>query len=930
MIIPSATYRIQFNKNFTFKDACIIVPYLAELGITHIYASPIFQAKEGSLHGYDVTDPNSINTELGENSDFENLIAKVNEYRMGWIQDIVPNHMAIDYHNKLLMELFEYGRDVFPIQHFDIEWNHQYKTIRGRLLTPILGSIYGECLEKGEIKLDYNSQGFKLRYYDHRFPIRIETYVSILEHGLDKLKDELGSTHPGIIKLLGIIYSFKNLPGISQMNERKLQSVFSKSILWELYTTDDAIQKFIDNTVKEFNGIPGKSSSFSLLDSLHSEQLFKLSFWKVATEELNYRRFFTVNDLISLRVEDEQVFRDTHELILELVNQGKINGLRVDHIDGLYDPHTYLERLRRSAPETYIIVEKILSYDEVLPNVWPVQGTTGYDFCNYVNSLFCDKSNLRELDHIYHLFTGISIRFESLLINCKRIIIDTHLAGDIDNLAILIKNISGKDRKGTDITLFGLRKALIELMINFPVYRSYINGQIFSTEDRIHLQKAIHGARKTNPELIHEFDFIERFLLLKYNPDASELEKKDWTDVVMRFQQFTGPLMAKGFEDTLLYNYNRLISLNEVGGFPQFFGIDADSFHHFNRKRSRFWPNSLNATSTHDTKRGEDFRARINVLSEIPDQWNLHLKRWARLNKGMKKISENIVIPDLNDEYLFYQTLVGSYHPDQIFKIYKSRICEFMLKAVREAKVHTNWIVYNKMYEDGLKSFINDVLDYEKSSGFLDNFFSFQKKIAFYGLYNSLSQILLKITSPGIPDFYQGSELLDLSLVDPDNRNPVDFKKRVNLLDELKQMSTSEYDEFICKLLTNWQDGQIKMFLIYRCNKARNDRAELFQRGAYIPITVNGKFRNNIVAFARKFDTQWALVVVPRFLTAVTDEFRIPISKEVWMDTSIEMPTYPESWYDMVTGESIHLGKSANVGDLFRLFPGTLLVNLQG
>jgi len=932
MNVPIATYRLQFNHTFTFKDALQIIPYLAELGISHIYASPVFKARKGSLHGYDIADHNMLNDEIGSYTDFENLIVKVNEYRMGWVQDIVPNHMAIDYQNKLLMELFEHGHEVLPCQYFDIEWNHQYKTIRGRLLTPILGDVYGDCLEKGEIRLVYDPEGLSFCYYDHRFPLRIETYASVMEQGLVRLKNELGVNHSGLIKLMGVLFSIKNLPGVQQVEERKLQSSFTKSILWELYTTDDAIREFIDSTVAEINGVPGKAETFSLLDSIHSEQLFKLSFWKVATEELNYRRFFTVNDLISLRVENEQVFRNTHQLVFELINQGKINGLRIDHIDGLYDPHTYLERLRRSASDAYIVVEKILGFDEMLPTVWPVQGTTGYDFCNYVNALFCKKESQRLFEQIYNHFTGEFIRYDPLLVECKRKIIDTHLAGDIDNLAFLIKDVSGKDRKGTDITLYGLRKALIELMIYFPVYRSYINGEILSTEDRMHLEKAIHNARKANPGLLREFAFIERFLLLKFDPSATDEEKKNWTNVVMRFQQFTGPLMAKGFEDTLLYNYNRLISLNEVGGFPQIFGIHTETFHQFNSKRMRFWPNSMNATSTHDSKRGEDIRARINILSEIPEEWNEQVKNWAKINKHLKETYENETIPDANDEYLFYQTLLGSFQADEDPEQYKTRVSEFMLKAIREAKVHTDWIAYNSAYEKGLLTFIQRVLDHKESSKFFDEFIPFQKKIAKYGLYNSLSQVLIKITSPGVPDFYQGTELWDLNLVDPDNRRSVDFDKRIRLLNELKLVPISEFPDFIRILISKWEDGRIKMFLIYRCNKTRNDRPELFKRGAYIPIACGGEFKENIVAFARKTDSQWALVAVPRFLTDVIEEDQIPVSRKIWADTFIQLPedlpVAENSWYNVITGESLQLDNQIMIGDLFRFFPGAFLVNL--
>lgn len=930
MNTPQATYRFQFNHSFTFKDALQLVPFLAELGITHIYSSPIFQATQGSLHGYDVTDPNKISDELGGIADFDELIAKVQEYRMGWIQDIVPNHMAINHKNRLLMQLFENGPDVLPYQHFDIEWKHQYRTIRGRLLTPILGSVYGDCLENGEIKLAYDHDGFSLRYYDHQFPLRIETYASVLEHSLYRLKAELGASHSGLLKLMGVLFSIKNLPGAHQVDNRRMQVTFTKSILWELYTNDEAIRNFIDATIKEFNGVAGKPETFSLLDSLHSEQPFKLSFWKVATEELNYRRFFTVNDLISLRVEDEQVFRDTHELIFELVNQGKFNGLRVDHIDGLYDPHTYLERLRRGASSAYIVVEKILGFDEMLPTVWPIQGTTGYDFCCYVNAIFCKNENKKMIERIYHLFTGTKVSFDELLINCKRTIIDTHLAGDIDNLAILIKDISGKDRRGTDITLYGLRKALIELMIFFPVYRSYINSQIFSSEDRNHLQIAIHGARKAHPELVREFAFIERFLLLKYDRSTTDEEIKNWTDVVMRFQQFTGPLMAKGFEDTLLYNYNRLISLNEVGGFPQIFGLEIETFHHFNSKRAKFWPNTLNTTSTHDSKRGEDIRARINVLSEIPEEWERELRKWSKINRRLKINFDSNLFPDANDEYLLYQTLIGAYSADEDISIFANRVRDFMLKAVREAKRHTNWIAYNTDYEDALLSFIDNLLDRKNSSEFFNEFIPFQKRVAKYGLYNSLSQTILKITSPGVPDFYQGTEFWDLNLVDPDNRKKVDYSKRISSLNEIKKISTSEYPAYIDSLLKQWKDGRIKLFLIYRCNKARNDRSDLFLKGAYIPIHTFGRYKKNIIAFARNFEDQWAIIVVPRFLVEVVDEERIPVSEYIWIDTAVELPVYQDTWYNVITGETIKLHKTAPVGALFSLFPGSILVNQNG
>ena len=929
MNIPCATYRVQFNKNFTFQEARSIISYLCDLGISHIYASPIFKAKKGSMHGYDIADPRNLNEEIGERGEFDELAKKVSEAGLGWIQDFVPNHMAFDSRNQLLMEVLENGPGVLSFEHFDIEWNHQYESIRGRLLTPILGDIYGECLERGEIQLSYDRDGFYVRYYEHRFPLRIETYALVLKYNLDKLKAGLSPVHSGLIKLLGVLFSIKNLPAAHEKESRKAQVSFTKAILWELYTTDEAIRDFINATIREFNGVPGRPETFSMLDMLHAEQLFKLSYWKVATEELNYRRFFTVNDLISVRVEDEQVFRDTHELVFELLNEGKITGLRIDHIDGLYDPHTYLERLRRGAPESYIVVEKILGHQESLPNVWPVQGTTGYDFCSYVNSLFCRTKNQRNCNRIYGNFIGFNMVFDRLTSDKKRLIILKHMAGDIDNLALLIKTVSGRDRRGTDITLFGLRRALVELLVYFPVYRSYINHNMFSSEDRSHLQSAISNASRSEPGLTRELAFIERFLLLRYEPYASDEEKREWTNVVMRFQQFTAPLMAKGFEDTVLYIYNRLISLNDVGGWPQIFGISSETFHRFCVKRFRNWPNTMNTTSTHDTKRGEDIRARINVLSEIPAIWEQHLKVWSKINRQWKMRVEGGLVPDPNDEYFFYQTLIGAFpHEDEEYESFVVRIRDYMLKAVREAKVHTAWIKPDSEYEHAVVSFVDSVLDKNKSKEFFQDFLPFQETVSWYGFFNSLSQCLLKITTPGIPDFYQGTELWDLSLVDPDNRRAVRYDTRAAHLTALKGVGEEHYDHFIPELISSWKDGRVKMFLIYRSLQARKMLSDVFQHGTYIPLTVKGTYKEQVVGFARKYQNQWAVTVVPRYVVPFMVEPGQLMKSEMWKDTVIELPeSCPEVWYNAVSAQKIHSTRTVVVGELFKLFPCALFYN---
>jgi (1->4)-alpha-D-glucan 1-alpha-D-glucosylmutase len=576
----------------------------------------------------------------------------------------------------------------------------------------------------------------------------------------------------------------------------------------------------------------------------------------------------------------------------------------------------------------YIVVEKILNLDESLPPIWPIQGTTGYDFTNYVNELFIDKNNAKKIDHLYCLSTGLKMAYDLLLTDRKRLMISKYLAGEIDNIAHLIKRVSGKDRKGTDITMYGLRRALVELMTFFPVYRSYINSETFSPEDRMYLQKAIFRAKQTDPGLRREFDFIERFLLLKHESYASEEERKLWVEVVMRFQQFTGPLMAKGFEDTLLYDYNRLISLNEVGGWPQVLGISENTFHAFNIRRMHSWPNTINTTSTHDTKRGEDVRARINVLSELPDQWEHLVKKWMALNRPLKVITSKDSVPDANDEYFLYQTLIGAFPLyEKEYKTFVTRIQEYMLKSIREAKVHTEWIVSDFEYEKGIQIFIDRLLDIKKSEAFFEDFLPFQEKVAWHGLLNSLSQCLLKITSPGLPDFYQGTELWDLNLVDPDNRRKVDFEERRRLVFEVKGFSEDEYPRRIPELFKTWKDGQIKLLLIIRGLACRNDFEPLFLDGVYIPLTVDGQYKENVIAFARMYQQKWAIIAAPRLTVSVVGSQELPLA-DVWKDTVIHLPRHiPERWSNAITGETLRFVHTLPVSKLFTCFPGAILVS---
>jgi len=928
MNTPVATYRLQFSQEFTFEKAVYIVTYLKKLGISHIYASPIFKARKGSAHGYDVADPRFINPELGGKNAFDALQGICASNGIGWIQDIVPNHMTLSSENPFLIDICENGPLSRYYTLFDIEWDHPNAALKGKLIVPVLGNLFGKCLEAGELRLEFISTGLWITYYDHRFPLRLESYASVFSRGTDALRDELGDSNPDLLKFLGVLYTIKNLPGTNDIKERYEQIGFIKTLLWEMYSGNAIIRQICDNVISICNGNGSEPDRWALLESILSEQYFRLAFWKTATQELNYRRFFTVNDLIAVRVEDETVFNITHELIGSLVKENKIQGLRVDHIDGLYDPATYCERLRKLAPDAYIIVEKILADNEGLPEAWGMQGTTGYDFLNMVNRLFCNPGGKRAIDKTYATISEDKHSFEEMVADKKRLIIGRHMAGDIDNLALRLKALAGKDRQGIDITMYGLRRALVELLTFFPVYRSYITEKDLTSTDWLVLKKALDDARLSRDEFVPELDYIEAFLGLETSLSSSSHEFNERRRFIMRLQQFTGPLLAKGIEDTALYSYNRLVSLNEVGGHPELFGIEKEDFHAFCSQRAAHYPNTMNATATHDTKRGEGTRARINVVSELGTEWFQKVRRWHEINHDALTFDENgEQMPVLNDEYLFYQTILGSFTIDpENLDFFRTRIEEYMIKATREAKIHSSWIRPNEAYESALKKFVKVTLSSDTPNTFLDEFKPFQKKVAWYGILNSLSQTTLKMTSPGIPDIYQGTELWDFSLVDPDNRRPVDFEHRIRVLDELL---LRENDPLLLKeLITTPQNGRIKMFLIAKLLRFRSRMAELFASGKYIPVDIKGIYADSIVSFLRTTAESACLVVVPRMLTKIIKEGEMPLTGSIWGDTRLQLP--PEysnqKWVDILTNSTLDLkSKQLAIGDILTQFPVSVL-----
>ncbi|MBD1804617.1 malto-oligosyltrehalose synthase [Microcoleus sp. FACHB-SPT15] len=926
MRIPRATYRIQFQSEFKFEAAKNIIAYLADLGISDLYASPIFKATPGSTHGYDVVDPTQLNPELGAPEDFEALTSEIKNHDMGWVQDIVPNHMAYHSQNTWLMDVLENGPDSDYRDYFDIEWEHPYEDTKGRVLAPMMGSFYGEALENGEIQLNYEENGLSVNYYALKLPVRIESYGRFIGQNLGQLARELGKRHPDFLKLLGILYLIKSIPNETKGKERYGQIAFVKVLLWEVYTQNPEVKDFIDSNVKFFNGEKGNPDSFHLLDHLLQEQFYRLSFWKVGAEEINYRRFFTVNELICMRVQELKVFNKTHDLISQLVEQGKITGLRIDHIDGLYDPTEYLKRLREKTGDVYITVEKILELEEDLPSGWLVQGTSGYDFLNYVNGIFCKTESEKQFTDIYRIFSNSETSYEQLFIDKKQLIVEKNLAGDVDNLAQILKKIAGQSRLGIDFTMNGLKRTLSEVLCLFPVYRTYVNGDGISEDDRIYIKEAIEEARGRVPLLLNELNYIEKLLLLEWEEGLTEEQKALRLHFVMRFQQLSGPLMAKGIEDTLFYLYNRYLALNEVGGNPGKFGITLDEFHEVNQKQSALWLHKMNATATHDTKRGEDVRARLHVLSEIPDEWEKQVITWIQLNRSKKNELRGRAVPVPNDEYFFYQTLLGSYPFDESEnESFIGRVKDYMLKSVREAKLHTAWLRPDSDYEEGFLAFVEKVLEPSDSNEFMKEFLPFQKWVAGYGIFNSLSQVLLKYTAPGVPDTYQGTELWDLSMVDPDNRRPVDYEQRMSFLKDIKERQQTDIGKLTDELLSTKEDGRIKLFLTHKVLQARKENLDVFQKGDYQPIEVSGKFKEHIVAFARSFGDTTAIAIAPRFFTSLVQPGDYPIG-EVWADTQLQLPQGRQSsWRDAITNQTIS-GTGA-IAQILQHFPVALLVS---
>lgn len=943
--IPTCTYRLQFNRWFTFSQARELVPYLHALGISDVYASPYFQASPDSLHGYDITDHNKLNPVVGTRAEYDAWIAELHAHSMGQVLDFVPNHVGVaDSQNQWWMDVLENGPSSRYAPYFDIEWHPLKFDLRDKVLLPILSDQYGRVLERGELQVRFEEGSFYLLYGERRLPIAPGTYRFVLDIALQNLSEHKDEDF--YAELQSILTALEYLPKRTETNptriaERIREKEIVKRRLERRCAQAPQVQQAIEKALTQINGKPGDSRSFDTLDELLNAQSYRLAFWRVAAEEINYRRFFDVNDLAAIRVELPKVFEAVHRLTLELVSAGAVTGLRIDHPDGLFLPVEYFEKLQQRCAKAlgtalpkdgraiYMIAEKILTGSERLRKDWRVHGTTGYDFANEVGQLLVDSSADAAITKTFHRFIGHSIPFGHLLYAKKLQVMRLALANDVDVSGNMLDRLSERSRWYRDFTLEALSRAVRETIACFPVYRTYVAaGQPVSEEDRQIIERAIQGAKRRNPAMDESiFNFLREVLLFRFPATLDATGRAAHTHFVLKFQQTTAPVMAKGLEDTVFYIYNRLTALNEVGGEPQQFGLGIDAFHERALDRQRNWPASLLATSTHDTKRSEDVRARIVAISEIPELWRRSLQRWATTNRRWKKMINDLEAPDPNEEYLLYQTLLGiwpmqaSGEPEPTATSeYVERIQAYMAKALHEAKINTSWTQPNEEWDTAMGAFVAKILQASRGNKFLPIFLPVAREIARLGAINSLTQTLLKLTAPGVPDIYQGNEIWHYSLVDPDNRRSVDYQLRQRMIDELGTAQPNE-------LMPTWPDGRIKMFLIQRVLRFRREHADLFQHGEYAPLHASGVFAECCITFSRRLANKWIVVIAPRLSSRVG----FPPIGELWRDTAIELPeTFSHAQaHDLFTCRPVHShNRQMKLADALSILPFTMITNL--
>jgi (1->4)-alpha-D-glucan 1-alpha-D-glucosylmutase len=941
--VPVSTYRLQVHGGFPLTAARDVSAYLARLGAGAVYTSPYFAAAPGSTHGYDVCNHNEINEELGGAAAHAEFVAALKAHDLLHVVDFVPNHMGIGTGtNAWWNDVLENGPSSPTAKYFDIDWTPVKTELHAKLLLPILGDQYGRVLERGELQLMFSDGSLTLRYFDTELPINPRHGARVYRAAVDPAAATLGQDNSQLNEFLSIIASLENLPPStatdpSSMAERQREQEVARGRLARLLADSPVIRAAIEAAVVGFNGEPGRPESFDQLHELLESQAYRLSHWRTASHEINYRRFFDINTLAGLRVEDPDVFEETHRLIGQLIAADAVQALRIDHTDGLFNPARYFsmlqdlaarswritrepERNGRSDRPMHVLAEKILSGRESLPHRWSVHGTTGYNYLNDLNGIYIDTGQARAVRRAYAKLTGCTDPFDDVLYRSKRLIMETAMASELTVLTHMLDRIAEGSRRSRDFTRDSLRDVIVEVAACFPVYRTYVDEDGWTPEDRAVVERAIARARRRNPAMEASlFDFFREVMLPRDvetdplpndrrggYPPATQEEARERLRFAMRLQQYTGPVQAKGLEDTAFYRHNLLLSINEVGGDPSRFGRSIADFHNANLRRRHEWPYEMLTTATHDTKLGEDVRARVNVISELATEWAREVSKWMRTNKGLRTLTESEPAPDRNDEYRFYQALVGVWPADLPAAVREAprelveRMQTYMLKAVREAKVHTSWLTPNQPYEQALNRFVERVLTGTGGVRFIPLMLTLQRWIAAAGMVNSLSQVAVKLGSPGVPDVYQGTELWDLSLVDPDNRRPVDFSLRQTMIEEVDSILCLPYQDRVARvaaLIDSWPDGRIKLLTTAAGLRIRRSDPDLFLQGDYVPLETENSVAGAAVAFARIYGQRAALYVGPRLSARLVEPAEstsmrpvLPLGADKWKTSRILLP----------------------------------------
>jgi (1->4)-alpha-D-glucan 1-alpha-D-glucosylmutase len=860
--IPIATYRVQLTANFDFDAAAAMVPYLKSLGITHLYASPFMKSRKGSTHGYDVVDHTRINPELGGDAGFERLSNVLKQHDLGLILDFVPNHVGVHFaDNPWWLDVLEWGPASPHAASFDIDWDILPYRTRPGVLLPIIGSSYGEALESSEIELRYDDGegSFSAWYFEHRLPIAPERYSEILRN---IVKEAAAEDSAAGKQILGLASRYRGL----RHPNRKEAPAF-KAELKDIAGAAAIIARGLD----AYRAGPDRAAPTLALHHLLERQHYKLGHWRLASSDINYRRFFDVNTLAGLRVEDAGTFDAVHRLVRRLIAEDNIQGLRLDHIDGLRDPAQYFQRLRRLIREAqggnprpvYMVVEKILGEHEALHAFSGVHGTTGYEWLNVITQVLIDGNGLDPLDEVWRQISNQSPKLEPVLLEAKRRVLDTLLTSEFTVLRRLLARIAGGHYSTRDYSADSLRQALELYVLHFPVYRTYLTSAVQTGHDHALISQTIEKARAdwfAADEGI--FDFLRDTLTMDLiKPGRASHSAPRVRRFALKVQQFTGPMMAKSLEDTAFYRYHRLLALNEVGGDPAAKALSTDAFHAAMTVRAKEWPHGMMATATHDTKRGEDARARLMALAELPGEWASAVSRWKILNAPHLVIEGDMRAPSATFEYMLYQALLGAWPSGEPDGTFLERMQAYALKAAREGKQETSWLNPDEAYEAGLQTFLARILDRSTAAEFLDSLETLAQRTSLLGALNSLSQITLKATMPGVPDFYQGTEFWDLSLVDPDNRRPVDFADRASVLAAIEIPDWPS-------LAQHWTDGHIKLAWTRHLLKLRTELSDVFAHGDYQPLEVTGAHRDHVIAFARRRGRDAAIVAVAKSFAA--------------------------------------------------------------